>query len=73
MKKIATYFLLPVTLLAATSYGHTVAYPHGHPHAATLTWADVLITGGVIGVLALGAVALLRLRNQQGAVRQKTR
>ena len=45
----------PFVLLAANSFGHTMAYPHGHPHALTTTWADVLITGGVIAIMAFGA------------------
>lgn len=73
MKNFITRLLLPVTLLAASAQAHTVVYPHGHPHAATLSWADVLITGGVIGLLALGAVTLLRLRDREKPIHQRVR
>lgn len=73
MKNFATRFLLPVTLLTASAHGHSVAYPHGHPHGATVAWADVLITGGVIGVMMLVAAAVFRLRERQEPIRRKIR
>ena len=66
-------FIVPITFRAAGAHAHVTAYPHGHPHTAGTTWADVLITSGIIGVLALGAIALLRLRDRKQPVRQKIR
>lgn len=73
MKNLMLRFLLPVSLLAASAQAHTVAYPHGHPHVTGTTWADLLITGGVIGLVALGTLALLRLRDRQRPVRERIR
>ena len=73
MKNLITRLSIPFVLLAANSFGHTMAYPHGHPHALTTTWADVLITGGVIAIMAFGAAALFRWKDQTSPFRQRVR
>jgi hypothetical protein len=73
MKKRIHLLPLFTVLLSTSAFAHTVAYPHGHPHAPTTTWADVLITGGVIAVMAFGAAALFRWKGKSGRIRQKAR
>ncbi|MEZ5277990.1 MAG: hypothetical protein R3F07_16530 [Opitutaceae bacterium] len=68
-------FILPLfaVLLSASSFGHTAAYPHGHPHGAATSWMDVLIMGGIVAVIAFGTSAILRWRNESRPTRQRIR